>query len=93
LQTLSEIVGIPPTVLTYWQLDPATGDATVFLTSLLLSDGLALGVYDGRVTAVDTGIAGSIDPNSGGNDPTVTGVGVRLRRAPLTLQHLKPALT
>jgi carboxypeptidase C (cathepsin A) len=75
LQTLSEIVGIPPIVLTYWQLDPATGDATVFLTSLLLSDGLAVGAYDGRVTAVDTGIAGSIDPNSGGNDPTITAVG------------------
>jgi carboxypeptidase C (cathepsin A) len=75
LQTLSEIVGIPPDVLTYWQLDPATGGATVFLTSLLLSEGVALGIYDGRVTAVDTGIAGSIDPNSGGNDPTITAVG------------------
>jgi carboxypeptidase C (cathepsin A) len=75
LKTLSEIVGIPPEVLIYWQLDPATGGATVFLTSLLLSDGVALGVYDGRVTAVDTGIAGSINPNSGGNDPTITAVG------------------
>jgi carboxypeptidase C (cathepsin A) len=75
LQTLSEIVGIPPEVLTYWQLDPAIGGATVFLTSLLLSEGVALGIYDGRVTAVDTGIAGSIDPNSGGNDPTMTAVG------------------
>jgi carboxypeptidase C (cathepsin A) len=27
------------------------------------------------VTAVDTGIAGSVDPNSGGNDPTITAVG------------------
>jgi carboxypeptidase C (cathepsin A) len=75
LETLSQMVGIPPIVLTYWQLDPATGDAAVFLTSLLQSDGVALGVYDGRVTAVDTGIAGSIDPNSGGNDPTMTAVG------------------
>jgi carboxypeptidase C (cathepsin A) len=75
LQTLSEIVGIPPEVLIYWQLDPAIGGATVFLTSLLLSDGLALGIYDGRVTATDTGIAGSVDPNSGGNDPTITAVG------------------
>ena len=75
LQILSEIVGIPPEVLTYWQLDPAIGGATVFLTSLLLSEGVALGIYDGRVTAVDTGIAGSIDPNSGGNDPTMTAVG------------------
>jgi len=75
LETLSQMVGIPPEVLIYWQLDPATGDATVFLTSLLLSDGVAVGVYDGRVTAVDTGIAGSIDPNSGSNDPTITAVG------------------
>ncbi|MBV8773090.1 MAG: peptidase S1 [Deltaproteobacteria bacterium] len=75
LQTLSEIVGIPPVVLSYWQLDPGTGQGTVFLTSLLQSDGLALGAYDGRVTATDTGIAASIDPNSGGNDPTMTAVG------------------
>jgi carboxypeptidase C (cathepsin A) len=75
LKNLSEIVGIPPEVLTYWQLDPAIGGASVFLTSLLLSDGLALGIYDGRVTAVDTGIAGTVDPNSGGNDPTITAVG------------------
>jgi len=75
LETLSQMVGIPPEVLIYWQLDPATGDATIFLTSLLLSDGVAVGVYDGRVTAVDTGIAGSIDPNSGSNDPTITAVG------------------
>ena len=27
------------------------------------------------MTAVDTGIAGSIDPNSGSNDPTITAVG------------------
>ena len=75
LETLSQMVGIPPEVLIYWQLDPATGDATIFLTSLLLSDGVAVGVYDGRVTAVDTGIAGSFDPNSGSNDPTITAVG------------------
>ena len=75
LKTLSQMVGIPPIVLTYWQLDPAIGNAAVFLTSLLQSKGLALGAYDGRVTAVDTGIAGSIDPNSGGNDPTMTAVG------------------
>ena len=34
-----------------------------------------MGAYDGRVTANDTGIAGSVDPNSGGNDPTMTAVG------------------
>ena len=75
LQTLSEIVGLSPELLVYWQLDPATNGATPFLTSLLQSDGVALGIYDGRVTAVDTGIAGSVDPNSGGNDPTITAVG------------------
>ncbi|MGF6606039.1 carboxypeptidase C (cathepsin A) [Paraburkholderia sp. WSM4175] len=41
---------------------------------MLKSQGLALGAYDGRVTAIDTGIAGKIDPNSGGNDPTMTAV-------------------
>jgi carboxypeptidase C (cathepsin A) len=34
-----------------------------------------VGAYDGRVTASDTGIAQSIDPNSGSNDPTMTAVG------------------
>jgi carboxypeptidase C (cathepsin A) len=75
LQTLNRMIGIPPVVLTYWQLDPGIGQGSVFLTSLLQSDGLALGAYDGRVTATDTGIAGSVDPNSGGNDPTLTAVG------------------
>jgi carboxypeptidase C (cathepsin A) len=74
LQSLSEFVGIPPVVLKYWKLDLGT-NSTVFLTSLLQDDGVAVGAYDGRVTAVDTGIAGSIDPNSGGNDPTMTAVG------------------
>jgi carboxypeptidase C (cathepsin A) len=36
---------------------------------------VALGGYDGRVTADDRGIAGSIDPNSGNNDPTITAIG------------------
>jgi carboxypeptidase C (cathepsin A) len=73
LQTLSETIGIPPDVLKSWQFDPGIGGGTAFLTSLL--EGVALGAYDGRVTATDTGIAGSIDPNSGGNDPTITAVG------------------
>ena len=47
---------------------------SLFLTTLLKSKGLALGEYDGRVTAIETGIAGKIDPNSGGNDPTMTAV-------------------
>jgi carboxypeptidase C (cathepsin A) len=34
-----------------------------------------VGAYDGRVTSDDTGIAGSVDPDSGGNDPTMTAVG------------------
>jgi carboxypeptidase C (cathepsin A) len=75
LQPLSAMLGIPPVVLQYWQLDLSTGDGTTFLTSLLQDKGLAVGAYDGRVTAEDTGIAGSIDPNSGGNDPTMTAVG------------------
>jgi carboxypeptidase C (cathepsin A) len=75
LRTLSEFVGIPPVVLKYWKLDVSTGFGTVFLTSLLQDDGSAVDSYDGRVTAEDTGIAGSVDPNSGGNDPTMTAVG------------------
>ena len=75
LQALSNILGIPPVVLKYWQLDLAAGGGTTFLTSLLQDEGLAISAYDGRVTAEDTGIAGSIDPNSGGNDPTMTAVG------------------
>jgi carboxypeptidase C (cathepsin A) len=75
LTKLSEFVGIPPIVLQYWQLDVSNGNGSVFLTSLLQDAGVAIGAYDGRVTAEDTGIAGSIDPNSGGNDPTMTAVG------------------
>ena len=75
LQALSNILGIPPVVLKYWQLDLAAGGGATFLTSLLQDEGVAIGAYDGRVTAEDTGIAGSIDPNSGGNDPTMTAVG------------------
>jgi carboxypeptidase C (cathepsin A) len=75
LETLSEYVGIPPVVLKYWQLDISKGSGTEFLTSLLQDAGVAVGSYDGRVTAEDTGIAGSVDPASGGNDPTMTAVG------------------
>jgi carboxypeptidase C (cathepsin A) len=74
LQTLSEMVGIPPIVLKYWKLDLGT-NSTAFLTGLLQEKGVALGIYDGRVTAEDSGIAGSISPNSGNNDPTMTAVG------------------
>jgi len=76
LETLSQYTGIPPVVLKYWKLDVTTGGGgSVFLTSLILDKGLAVGAYDGRVTADDAGIAGSVDPNSGGNDPTMTAVG------------------
>jgi carboxypeptidase C (cathepsin A) len=75
LESLSQFIGIPPVVLKYWRLDVSTGNGTVFLTSLLQDDGLALGAYDGRVTAEDTGIAGSVDPASGGNDPTMAAAG------------------
>jgi carboxypeptidase C (cathepsin A) len=75
---LSQILGISPEVLENWKLDPEVVDAIgnwIYLTSLLQNDGVAVGAYDGRVTANDTGIAGSVDPNSGGNDPTMTAVG------------------
>jgi carboxypeptidase C (cathepsin A) len=76
LPFLTQIIGIPADALTEWKLNPTSADGTLlFLTSLLEDKGLALGIYDGRVTATDTGIAGSIDPNSGGNDPTITAVG------------------
>ena len=75
LQHLSDILGIPPMVLKYWQLNPSMGNGSVFLTSLLLDAGLAVGAYDGRVTGVDTGIAEFVAPDSGGNDPTMAAVG------------------
>jgi carboxypeptidase C (cathepsin A) len=77
VKALSDDVGISPAVLTSWKLDVAASDSAgnyLFLVDLLQAEGLALGSYDGRVTGIDTGIAGSIDPNSGGNDPTMTAV-------------------
>jgi carboxypeptidase C (cathepsin A) len=74
VQSLSQILGIPPKVLMDWQLDLLSGGGN-YLTSLLQDDGLAVGAYDGRVTANDTGIAGSVSPDAGGNDPTLTAVG------------------
>jgi len=75
LTFLSDILGIDPILLQNWSLDPSTGGGNAFLTSLLHAEGRAIGSYDGRVAAVDTGIAASIDPASGNNDPTVTAVG------------------
>ncbi|GAB3626346.1 peptidase S1 [Pandoraea terrae] len=74
---LGEFTGIDVATLRAWQLDVAAYDSrghALFLTTLLEDKGVALGAYDGRVTAIDTGIAGKIDPNSGGNDPTMTAV-------------------
>ena len=73
VQKLSEFIGIPAIVLKYWKLDLA-GNSTPYLSGLLQDKGVALGVYDGRVTAEDTGIAGAIPPASGNNDPTITAV-------------------
>jgi carboxypeptidase C (cathepsin A) len=78
VQFLSEILGIPAEVLKYWKLDPTIPNAIggpTFLTSLLQDKGKALGSYDGRVEADEAGIAGSVDPSSGTNDPTLTAVG------------------
>ncbi|WP_322011916.1 S10 family serine carboxypeptidase-like protein [Paraburkholderia sp. J12] len=77
LKTLSQYTGIDTETLSSWSLNIAAYDNrgnSLFLTTLLKSKGVALGAYDGRVTAIDTGIAGKIDPNSGGNDPTMTAV-------------------
>src|SRR5215469_11698970 len=44
LETLSQYTGIPPVVLKYWKLDVTTGGGgSVFLTSLILDKGLAVG--------------------------------------------------
>jgi carboxypeptidase C (cathepsin A) len=77
VEKLSEYTGIDKPTLLAWSLDIADYDSrgnSLFLTALLKSKGLALGEYDGRVTAIETGIAGKINPNSGGNDPTMTAV-------------------
>ncbi|MFJ2987234.1 S10 family peptidase [Collimonas sp. NPDC087041] len=77
VKQLSDFTGIDQTTLTSWGLDVAAQDNlghTLFLTTLLKSQGLALGAYDGRVTGIDSGIAATISPNSGGNDPTMNAV-------------------
>ena len=74
VKKLSDFLGIPTNVLESWQLNPASNDS-IFLTSLLQEKGLAVGAYDGRVTGEDSGIAGSVSPDSGNNDPTMTAVG------------------
>jgi len=77
VQKLSDYTGIDRVTLIAWSLDIAAYDSrgnSLFLTTLLKSKGQSLGAYDGRVTAISTGIAGRIDPNSGGNDPAMTAV-------------------
>ncbi|MDT7645042.1 MAG: hypothetical protein QOC75_2042 [Pseudonocardiales bacterium] len=76
--TLSQYTGISPVVLTSWEgLNVADSDSRGtlhFLTTLMRAEGRVLGAYDGRVLGVDTGIAGRLDPLSGGNDATMTAV-------------------
>ena len=75
-QTLSQMLGISPVVLDSWSLnvEANNGITSSFLVTLLKDQGLALGSYDGRVTAIDTGIAAIVDPASGANDPTMAAV-------------------
>ncbi|KWB77912.1 S10 family peptidase [Burkholderia ubonensis] len=77
VRKLADYTGIDTATLLSWRLNIAGANArgnSLFLTTLLRARGLALGEYDGRVTGIETGIAGKIDPNSGGNDPTMTAV-------------------
>ncbi|MBV8349783.1 MAG: hypothetical protein JOZ49_20350, partial [Mycolicibacterium sp.] len=76
VQTLSDYTGISPTVLTSWSLDVAAGNniGLLFLQALMQAEGRALGAYDGRVLGIDTGIAATINPLSGANDPAMTAV-------------------
>ena len=77
VQQLGADIGIDRTTLLSWSLNVAATDdrgTALFLLTLLKDKGLALGAYDGRATGIDTGIAGRIDPKSGGNDPTMTAV-------------------
>ncbi|WP_428487274.1 S10 family peptidase [Rhodopila sp.] len=77
VRQISDRIGIDPQTLLTWNLNVAAANdlgTSLFLVTLLKEKGLALGSYDGRATAVDTGIAEQIDPKSGGNDPTMTAV-------------------
>ena len=75
--TLSSEIGIDHDTLLSWDLNVAAVNSignTLFLITLLQGQGLALGSYDGRATGIETGIAATIDPMSGSNDPTMTAV-------------------
>lgn len=78
VQTLSSYTGILPIVLTSWEgfnvADSNNLGTLHFLSTLLQADGKVLGAYDGRVTGIDTGIAATINPLSGGNDATMTAI-------------------
>ncbi|GAB0114162.1 S10 family peptidase [Acidisoma sp. C75] len=77
VKELSDMIGIDEDTLRSWALNVAAANGigiSDFLVTLLKDKGLALGSYDGRATGVDTGIAATIDPMSGGNDPTMTAV-------------------
>jgi carboxypeptidase C (cathepsin A) len=74
---LSSEIGIDHDTLVSWDLNVAAANSignTLFLITLLQDRGLALGSYDGRATDIETGIAATIDPMSGSNDPTMTAV-------------------
>ena len=77
LDTLVRDLGVDRNVLISWGLDVSASNAVglLFLFALLRDKGLAIGGYDGRATAVDTGIAATVSPNAGANDPTLTNVG------------------
>jgi carboxypeptidase C (cathepsin A) len=76
--TLSQDLGISEATLMAWGLNVEAADRVghmMFLVTLLQSQGLAVGAYDGRVTGVDTGIAAVVAPDGGMNDPTMAAVG------------------
>ena len=65
-------------MLIAWQLNVEASDRlghSLFLTTLMQDQGLALGAYDGRVTGIDTGISAVVSPDGGMNDPTMAAVG------------------
>lgn len=67
---LSAYTGIDKITLDSWSL----AIDNRFLIALLQDQNRALGAYDGRVTGIDSGIAGAVDPAAGGNDPTMAAV-------------------
>ena len=78
VQKLSDYTGIPTIVLTSWEgfnvSDTNNLGTLHFLIALLQAEGKVIGAYDGRATGVDTGIAATISPLSGGNDATMAAV-------------------